>query len=124
MILASAVLVAGTLAAAPAMAEVLVDVPFNFTVNGKMCPAGRYQVEHDAASNIVTLRSRTWSRTFAWIAGPGEPSPYDARVILRFDESGDAHELQSVQYGSSITSRLDRKTQPSEYVPTRMIQGQ
>lgn len=124
MFLASAVMLAGVLAAAPAMAERLVDVPFAFTVNGKLCPAGRYQVGHDATRNLVTLRTMTWSRNFQWIAGPGEPSPNDGRVILRFDERGSGHELQSVQFGSLITRRLDRKPKPSEYVPTQDIEGQ
>lgn len=124
-VLASAVLLAGAMAAAPAMAEVMVDVPFDFTVNGKLCPAGRYQIGHDATSSLVTLRAtETWSRSFTWIAGPGEPSPTDSRIVLRFDENGGEHELQSVQYGSMITNRLDRKPRPSEYVPTREISGQ
>lgn len=124
LVLASAVMVAGALAAVPAMAEVLVNVPFDFTVNGKLCPAGQYQIGHDATKNLVTLRTRSWSRTFTWVAGPGEPSPYDTRIILRFDEMDGSHELQSVQFGSLITNRLDRKPRPSEYVPTRDIQGQ
>ena len=125
-VMASAVMLAGAMAAAPAMAEVIVNVPFEFTVNGKLCPAGQYQIGHDGTSNLVTLRSRAWSRTFAWIAGPGEPSPDDARVILRFDENGDQHQLQSVQFGSLITDRLDhqKRSKPSEYVPTRVIQGE
>jgi len=123
-LLASTVMLAGTLAAAPAMAEALVDVPFSFTVNGKVCPAGRYQVGQDITRNLVTLQTLSGSRSFAWVAGPGDPSPSDSRVILRFDErSGDA-QLRSVQYGSKITRRLDRAPRPSEYVPTRVIQGQ
>ncbi|MFZ0633371.1 MAG: hypothetical protein WBD32_13965 [Acidobacteriaceae bacterium] len=124
-VLASAVMLAGALAAAPAMAEVMVNVPFSFTVNGKVCPAGRYQIGHDAASSVVTLRAvNTWSRSFAWIAGSGNASPYDSRVILRFDANGDQHELQSVQFGSMITDRLDRGPRHSEYVPTRDMGGQ
>jgi hypothetical protein len=117
-------MMAGAMTAAPAMAEVMVNVPFDFTVNGKVCPAGQYQIGHDATSSLVTLRSMTWSRTFTWIAVPGEPSPYDSGVVLRFDTIGDGHELQSVQFGSMITHRLDRAPKPSEYVPTRVIQGQ
>ena len=127
LVLASAVMMAGALAAAPAMAAVMVDVPFSFTVNGKVCPAGRYQIGHDATSSLVTLRAvSSWSRSFSWIAGPGDPSPYDSRVVLRFDENGGDHALQSVQYGSMITNRLDGKrlARPSEYVPTRVIQGE
>lgn len=125
LVMASAVMMAGALAAAPAMADVIVNVPFSFTVNGKVCPPGRYQIGHNATSSLVSLRAiSSWSRSFTWIAGPGEPSPYDSRVILRFDENGSDHELQSVQFGSMITDRLDAKRKPSEYVPTRVIQGQ
>lgn len=127
LVMASAVMVAGAVAAAPAMAEVLVNVPFSFTVNGKICPAGQYEIGHDATSSLVSLRNRSsWSRSFTWVAGPGEPAPTDARVVLRFDENGADHTLQSVQFGSMITDRLDgrQKTKRSEYVPTRVIQGQ
>ena len=125
LVMASAVMMAGALAAAPAMAEVMVNVPFSFTVDGKVCPAGRYTIEHNATSSLVSLRSvETWSRSFTWVAGPGDASPTDSRVILRFDVNGGDHELQSVQVGSLITDRLDGKRKPSEYVPTRMIQGQ
>jgi hypothetical protein len=124
MLMASAVMLAGALTAIPAMAESRIDVPFDFTVNGKLCPAGQYEVGHDASRSLVTLRTLTSSRQFQWIVGPGEPSPYDSRVVLRFDERNGGHELQSVQFGGAITRRLDRKPRPSEYVPTQDIQGQ
>ncbi|MGA8532453.1 MAG: hypothetical protein WB622_22200 [Acidobacteriaceae bacterium] len=125
LVMAAAVMMAGAVAAAPAMAEVMVNVPFSFTVNGKVCPAGRYQIGHDAASSVVTLRSvSSWSRSFTWIAGSGDASPYDSRVVLRFDENGDQHELQSVQFGSMMTDRLDHPRRPSEYVPTDGVGGQ
>ncbi|HEX3663311.1 MAG TPA: hypothetical protein VHU89_17885 [Acidobacteriaceae bacterium] len=124
LFLASAAMLAVALTTVPAMAEALVDVPFNFTVNGKFCPAGRYQIGQDVTRSLVTLQTMSGSRNFSWVAGPGDPSPYDSRVVLRFDERNGGHELQSVQFGSSITRRLDREPRPNEYVPTQDIQGQ
>ena len=80
-----------------ALAETQVNVPFSFTVNGKVCPAGLYTLDRNLASNVVTLRNDDWKSSFTWIAGAGDPAPTDSRVILRFDEDGLNHTLQSVQ---------------------------
>ena len=36
-----------TLSAKPAHADASVKVPFSFTVDGKLCPAGTYRVKSD-----------------------------------------------------------------------------
>ncbi len=120
--LASAVAAMAALTASSALADVKVNVPFNFTANGKVCPAGYYSVGRDDTTGIVTLRNGTWLRAFAWLAGPGEPAPTDSRIVLRFDKIEGGYTLQSVQYRSLITARLDKK----EYreAPTRMVIGQ
>ncbi len=123
LFLASAVLATAALATNSALAETMVNVPFSFTVNGKSCPAGRYAVDRDFVSGVVTLRNGDWKRSFSWIASPGDPAPRDSRVILRFDEDGSAHALQSVQYGTLMTARLDGKTKQSESAPTRVVLG-
>ena len=116
--LASAVAAATALTATNALAAV--NVPFNFTVNGKVCPAGYYSVGHDYAAGMVTLGNGT--RTFTWLATPGDVSPLDDRVILRFDKEGDNYTLQSVQYESLITARLDGKKHINE-APSRVVMG-
>jgi hypothetical protein len=111
------------LATNTALAETMVNVPFSFTVNGKNCPAGPYSVARDTISGVVTLKNDDWKRSFMWIASSGDSAPGDSRVILRFDEDGQAHTLQTVQYGALITHRLDGSTRRSEGGPTRVVQG-
>jgi hypothetical protein len=107
IILAPVVMAAAALATNTAMAEaVTVKVPFSFTAAGKSWPAGLYRVKRD--HSVVILESPGGPRISGWSAGPGAPDPTDTRVILKFDEEGDAHTLQSVQYGPIITSKLDK----------------
>jgi len=120
--LASAVLTAAALTAAPALAETSVTVPFSFVVAGKLCHAGRYNVDRNPLSGIITLQAMDASRTFAWTAGPGDPAPTDTRVVLRFDSRGSVFYLNSIQDGSAITQRLDKKA--PEWVPSRTVLGE
>lgn len=121
--LASAVAATAALAATTAKADTMVNVPFNFTVNGKVCPAGRYSVARNDLSGVVTLKNNDWTRSFTWIASSGEPAPTDSRVILRFDDDGGNYVLQSVQYRDLITARLDGRKRV-EARPTRVVLGQ
>ncbi|HEX4308464.1 MAG TPA: hypothetical protein VHZ25_00485 [Acidobacteriaceae bacterium] len=120
--LASAVAAAAALTTASAFADTSVNVPFSFTVNGKVCPAGHYSIGRNDNNGIVTLRNDDWKSSFTWLAGPGDPTPYDARVILRFDQDGGNYTLQSVQYHSLITARLDGR-KLTETGPTRVVLG-
>jgi hypothetical protein len=104
------------------MAATPVNVPFNFTVAGKTCPAGKYEVLKGPVANSVRLASVDSARNFVWVIAPGDPSPTDQRVILTFDRSGDAATLRTVQLGSLITSRLDKPAK--EYTPTRIVAGE
>jgi hypothetical protein len=121
---------AAALATNTAMAETLVKVPFSFTVAGKNCPAGLYSVQWESThGSLVTLKSKEVPQSFTWVVGPGDPAPGDTAVVLRFDELGENHALRSVQYGSQITSRLDKKINQAEHVQTehvktRIVSGQ
>jgi len=121
--LASAMVATAALATNNALAETMVNVPFSFTVNGKVCPAGLYTVARNDTNGVVTLRDPTWKSGFTWIASPGDPAPTDGRVILRFDQDGQNYRLQSVQYRNLITARLDGR-KGNEERPTRMVVGQ
>ena len=109
VIMASAI-AATALAANSAMAASTVNVPFSFTAAGKTLPAGSYLVRHDSTGSFVTLQSVDASQSFTWLLSPGLPEPTDRKVILRFDDEADTHVLQSVQFGSMITQRLDKTT--------------
>jgi len=100
--LTSVALAAVALAANTAMAaESRVNVPFNFT-----------------------LRSVDASRSFTWLLRAGEPAPTDTNVTLRFDEQAQGYTLQSVQYRSLITPKLDKNAPHSEHKAVRMVEGQ
>ena len=110
-VLAPAVLAAAALTASTAMAaETTVKIPFNFTAGGHVCPAGVYTVEHDSDSGFLTLVRKGSADTFTWIVGPADAAPSDHKISLKFDAVGNTHVLQSVQYGTLITARLDKKT--------------
>jgi hypothetical protein len=122
-VLAPAALAAFALVASSAMATT-VKVPFNFTAGGKVCPAGDYTVTHDDTGSFVTLAHKGSSEIFTYVVGPGAEDPTARKVSLKFDAVGDAHVLQSIQYGSVVTSRLDKKsTHDSERESTRLTGG-
>jgi hypothetical protein len=122
--LAPVVLAAAALVTTSAMAEARVNVPFDFTVAGKKCPAGPYMVIADATHNRVTLWSRNAPISITSLLGAGDPAPGDSKVILKFDELGSKFALQSIQYHSLITPRLDKHEKNTEHTPVRMIEGQ
>jgi hypothetical protein len=97
-----------------AHADAKVRVPFSFTVDGKQCPAGQYLVRGDASSNTVTLVGRDSSRIFSWIVTPRTGDPKGTAIVLRFDHSGSANRLRSIQYGAQSTLRLDEKVRHTE----------
>ncbi len=124
IVIASVVMAAAAVTAVSASAETHLNVPFSFTVAGKVCPAGVYLVNKDLNTRLVTLTSKNTPETFRWLVNPGSPAPNDSRVTLRFDEVGDSYTLKSVQYGALITSNLDKKSKTNENVSVRIIQGQ
>jgi len=123
IILAPAVLAVASFAAVSAHADATLKVPFSFKAAGKVCPAGDYVVSKDSVGNLLKLRNKETGSVFTFVAGPGEPAPNSNAVTLRFDETGTAYELRTVQYGSQITSRLD-KSKHNEHVPVETITGQ
>lgn len=107
VILASAFGVALALAGNSAMAATRINVPFTFNVAGQTLPAGAYNLVHEPASAFVTLRSLDSNNSYTWLLNPG-PNETDKKIALKFDDRNGNHVLQSVQYGSKITPRLDK----------------
>jgi hypothetical protein len=105
------------------MAETIVKIPFSFTVAGKNCPSGRYLVRQETTGNFVTLINKDSLQSFSWVVGPGASDPVGGKVVLTFDESGQAHALRSIQLGSLITSRLDNRSEETRHVSPRLSQG-
>jgi hypothetical protein len=122
-VLAAIVLTAGALVTHTASAESTLTVPFSFTVAGQSMPAGVYSVSTDSVHSLVTLKSMKVSKTFSAVLVPGDPSPSDTHVALKFDQSGNGHTLKSIQYGARTTSSLEQRTSERGYDPTRLSQG-
>ena len=109
--LAPAVLAAAALVSTSAMAETTIKVPFSFTVGGKVFPAGRYVIQRDDLGSFVSLTSKDAPLSASWVLTPGTPAPTENKIALKFDQVGQTHVLQSVQYGSMITSKLDKNVE-------------
>jgi len=124
LFLAPVLMAAATFAATTAKADATVKVPFNFTVAGQNCPAGYYTIKRDITRNLVTLQSKEAPRNFSWLLFPGDATPTATNVTLRFNELGQSHSLQSVQFGALTTTRLDKKNGRTEHAHTQIAQGQ
>ena len=122
IVLAPVVLAAVAFTANSAMAETKLNVPFSFTVHGKTCPAGQYSVIPDKTGGAVKLQGVSEGITF--LIHPGDPTPNDQRIVLKFDEIGSDYFLRTVQYRDQITSRLDSKAKDLEKATIRVVGGQ
>jgi hypothetical protein len=123
--LTSAAMAAIAFATIPAMATTAttLKVPFNFTVDGKVCPAGSYTIKRIDSDKFVTLQSNDSSASFTWIAGSSAPRD-GQRVVLSFDTEGKDHALRSIQYGPVTTPRLDAKSWKTAAESISALQGQ
>jgi hypothetical protein len=125
LVLAPVVLAAAALVPNIAMAEAsVVNVPFNFTVDGKVCPAGQYSVTRDPIRNMVLLQGKKTAIAFQWLLTPGDDDRRASDVRLRFDQVNQNFALQNVQYGRMTTYQLDRKMKHSGHDLERIVQGQ
>jgi YD repeat-containing protein len=114
LILASAAIAAAAMTSIPATAvsATTLNVPFNFTVEGKTLPAGQYSIQRDDLGRFVRLQSQDAAQHLLWIAQPSDADTN--RVVLRFEEHGQEHVLQYVQYGRLISPRLTAKAKKGE----------
>jgi hypothetical protein len=126
LVIAPVALAAVAFTAQSAMAAATVKVPFNFTVNGKECPAGLYAINRDSAKHIVNVRSVDGKETFNWVLNPVDKSldiTDENRVTLRFDEASAGHALKNVQFGSESTAQLDKQDKHSHINASPSGQG-
>ena len=121
--LASAVMAAAALTTQTAMAEKHVNVPFDFTVHGKVWPAGMYQVQKEPSSSLVTLKSVDAKESITFVGSPSDAAPNDHRVILKFDNVGDTRALRTLQYESLTSPQLDKEKKHAEFGTGRLSQG-
>jgi len=123
--LAAAALAVAASATLPAVAatSTTIKVPFSFSVDGKICPAGTYSVERDLLGMTLKLHSQDASKNFAWIT-TYSPAKDGDRVTMQFDSRGQIHALRSIQSGSLVTPTLDRKHGNTESISPQDRVGQ
>jgi hypothetical protein len=109
LVLAPAVLALVAMASTTARADSTVKVPFGFEAGGKVFPAGDYTIQKSGLGKTVTIMNLQTAQGFTCLIGPGDPAPTSSQIVLRFDAAGDVHALRTIQYGSQISSQLDRK---------------
>jgi len=125
LILAPAAVVAFALASHAAQADTVAKVPFNFTVNGKICPAGAYTIHRDMNNSVVTLHGVDSKVTYMWNMRPGDAAPTATGDKLLFDAEGEYRALRFVQSGPLTTGRLDKKnSNQRERETLRVVAGQ
>jgi hypothetical protein len=115
----AALIPVSAMAAAPANAS-NVHVPFSFSVNGVILPAGDYIVDRDAAGSVIYLKNIHGGRTYSWISHPAPDA--NGRVVLYFEARRQSHVLQSIQFGALVTPLLVSKA-AMEGVPPETIVG-
>lgn len=122
-VLASTAVAATALAAIPAMAaSARVQIPFSFAVGGQVLPAGEYRIQSIAQGNLVNFKSADSKQYFTWIANPSNEDGRNA--VLRFNDEGGMHTLQSVQIGPLVTSSLVKKSRNTEDISAPNMRGQ
>ncbi len=77
--------------------ELLVSVPFSFTVAGKSSPPGEYRVSINRETNIATLR--TGGSSSAMFLTYGTSQAQNTRSYLRFHRYGERWFLEQVTIG-------------------------
>jgi len=123
LVLAPALMAAAALAPNSAMASSAVNVPFSFTLNGKACPAGRYVVAIDSHHSYVTFYNTKAPVGFNLLLEPADAPRGGPGIILRFDHTGPDYALQTLQYGSGITHRLDKAPRHREHRDVVVVPG-
>ena len=122
LIPAAVMLAAAAASITPAMAESTIKVPFSFVSGGKNCPAGVYSVSQTNSNDTLTLQGPAGK--FTWMVKPGDSTPTDKRVVLKFDQIGQKYLLRSIQYGPVVTFQLDKKARDLESAQERTLEGQ
>jgi len=123
LVLTPVIAAAAALVTTPAMAAASFNVPFNFTVGGKACPAGHYQLDRDVFHNLMTLTSKDGKESFTWLAQPNDAKPTDTRAVLRFEGQNQQYVLSAVRYGVVKSPNLN-KTHRLEHYQMASIQAE
>lgn len=84
-------------------------------------PAGDYNVNRAPNQQFLTLSNDAHTLSITWLVKPQDPAQHS--VVLKFDESEAGNMLRTVQYGSSITSVLDKKYLQKDDSRVHIVRG-
>ena len=124
LVLAPALLAAAALTPHTAMAAAVVNVPFNFVVDGHACPAGQYSVTRDPIHNYVYLQGQKAHVGFHWLLTPGDDNRQPNRVTLHFNQDDQNYTLQTLEVGRLTTHSLVHKPKHNSRDLERIVDGQ
>jgi biopolymer transport protein ExbD len=86
--------------AAFAVERVSVDLPFSFESHGEHFPANRYDVTLDNNLRLLTIRSTEFpAKSLSLMVTNAEVKADAPRLSIRFDPTGNTHELRSIRLG-------------------------
>jgi hypothetical protein len=87
---------------------VSVNIPFSFETHGKVFPASQYDVVLKTDRSFLTLVSKTNpSDTISFTPIRTDMGPQDKLLSIKFDQTGDMHELHTIRLGGYQTQVLD-----------------
>jgi hypothetical protein len=109
--------IAATATTAFAFDAVTVNVPFSFESQGKIYPAGGYDVSLGMNNAELTLRSKTATKKAMMLAlSPADYRPGAPILRIKFDAVNGTYNLRTIQYAGYITPVLDAKVKHGKTV--------
>jgi len=102
-----------------ANSTVAVNVPFDFVVNARNYPAGKYVVTLDPNQNVLALNSYSDPKISArYLALPADFRSDEPALSLKFDDIDGLHRLHTIRLGTRTTPLLDKREihAPQSYI--------
>jgi hypothetical protein len=102
---------AATAAAAVAQEGSVARIGFDFEVNGKSMPAGKYEVKRPAGQSFIHVRDRVTGKSF-FVPGAGTTAEGVQSAALIFSHEGNRYVLEAINTASAkLTVRQSRRSQ-------------
>ena len=99
--------------------HVSANIPFDFTVENHQLPAGKYDVEVNYQSHLVSLRNRETGRSCAVVARPDDGDTF-TQAVLDFDVINGERVLADLKTASAGVSFSEPKSLVASQRGTRV----
>jgi hypothetical protein len=122
---AVALLVAATLVTANASAQdhrVKATVPFDFTINGSVAPAGTYVISAPMGENVLNISS--WeTKVHILTSGVANWNDREKNNVLVFHKVGDQYYLSAIRCQDSLMNVYFPPSKAEEKAKTQILQA-